>query len=214
MCFSRTGKFTYNSACNRGVNVFKQMDVLNTLRHYRHDWLNHLQLINGYLAMGRIEKVENLINEMVMQAKNESHLSNLNMNELAENILTFNWQGHSFWLNFEIISETRDWSKWEQLIISYFENIMSLLDNHTISGEEQHAIVIINDLDKKSVDVDFQGSLRIDEDWCESIRLIEQQYGDHIEQLEWNESECYVKFIVEIHNGQDKPAIALDNEVK
>lgn len=190
------------------------MDVLNILRHYRHDWLNHLQLINGYLAMGRVEKVENLINEMVIQAKNESHLSNLNMDEFAEKILTFNWQGNSIWLSFEIISETGDWSKWEQMIISYFDNIMNLLNNHTKSGEEQQAIVIINDLDKKSVDIDFHGCLRIDQEWRENIRIIEQQYGNHIEQLEWNKSECYVKFVVDIVDVHDNGTKTLDNEVK
>jgi stage 0 sporulation protein B (sporulation initiation phosphotransferase) len=191
----------------------KQWEVLSILRHYRHDWLNHLQLINGYLAMGRVEKVESLINDMVIQAKNESHLSNLNMNEFAEKILTFNWEGHSFLLDFEVISETGDWSKWEQSIISYFEVIMNLLENHTKSGEEQHAIVVINDIDKKTVEVDFQGSLRIDEEWCENISRIEQQYENHIEQIKWNESECYVKFAVEIV-GQETKAITLDNEVK
>jgi len=180
----------------------QKWEVLDILRHYRHDWLNHLQLISGYLAMGRVEKVEILINEMVSQAKNESHLSNLNMKEFAEKVLTFNWEGYSFRISFEVISETGDWSKWEQTIISYFEKIMILLENHTKNGEDQHAMVTINNINKKTIEIDFQGALRIDEDWCENISLIEQQYGDHIEKIEWNESECYVKFFVEI-DGQD-----------
>ncbi|WP_416149198.1 Spo0B domain-containing protein [Salipaludibacillus sp. HK11] len=172
--------------------------AINLMRHYRHDWLNHLQLINGYLAMGRVEKVEVLINEIVVQAQNESHLSNLNMDQLAEEILTFNWQGYSFLLNFEVVSEVVDWSKWEQSILMYFQDMMQLLDNHTKRGEDQHATLLINDVDKKTIEIDFEGTLRIDDRWCENISRIEQQYGNHIEQIEWNESECYVKYVVEI----------------
>ncbi|WP_280768629.1 Spo0B domain-containing protein [Salipaludibacillus daqingensis] len=179
----------------------QEWDVLNILRHYRHDWLNHLQLINGYLAMGRVEKVEHLINELVIQSKNESQLSNLNMNDFAEQILTFNWKGYSFRLSFEVVSNTKDWSNWEKVIISYFQYITTLLEDHTTHGEEQHAIIVLNDIEKKTVEVDFQGSLRIDDEWREKITQLEQQYEDHIEQIEWNESECYVKFVIKEYSS-------------
>ncbi|WP_158282129.1 Spo0B domain-containing protein [Salipaludibacillus keqinensis] len=178
----------------------KEWDVLNALRHYRHDWLNHMQLINGYIAMGRTEKVETLIDDIVNQAKNESHLSNLNMNQLAEEILTFNWNGHSFSLNFEVISESKDWSNWEELLLSFFREFMKILDLSTKYGEEQQAVLMMNDIESITVEIDFQGSLRINKEWIENIKRIERRYGNHIDQIEWNESECYVKFVADIED--------------
>jgi stage 0 sporulation protein B (sporulation initiation phosphotransferase) len=175
----------------------KEWDVISILRHYRHDLLNHIQLINGYLAMGKVEKVQSLIDELVRQSKNESHLSNLNMNQLAKEVLTFNWEAHSFHLKFEVLSKADDWSYWEEMIVSFFREMMSLFDEYTKFGEDQNVFLMINDIEEKVLEIDFQGSLCVDKEWDRKITRLEETYGQQIDEIEWNESECYVRFCVE-----------------
>ncbi|UJW57325.1 Spo0B domain-containing protein [Bacillus sp. A116_S68] len=175
----------------------EQKDVVNVLRHYRHDVLNHIQLINGYIAMGKMEKAHSLIDDLVRQAKNESHISNLNMNRFAEEILTFNWYPHAFFLSFEVVSSSNDWSKWEEVIVSFFKAMMALFDTYVVTGEDQQVFVMINDINGKGLEIDFHGTLSTDGKWHEDVRKIKVTYAHCLTQFEWNESECYVKFNVE-----------------
>ncbi|UTR14236.1 sporulation initiation phosphotransferase B [Salipaludibacillus sp. LMS25] len=175
----------------------EQKGVVNVLRHYRHDVLNHIQLINGYLEMEKIEKVHSLIDDLVRQAKNESHLSNLNMDQFAEDILTFNWTPHAVCLSFEVVSSSNDWSEWEEVIVSFFRAMMALFDTYVISGEDQQVFIMISDIDGKGLEIDFHGTLSTDGRWQEDIMDLKKTYKPYLTQFEWNESECYVKFNVE-----------------
>ncbi|WP_110936814.1 Spo0B domain-containing protein [Salipaludibacillus neizhouensis] len=107
-----------------------EWNVLNLLRHSRHDWLNHLQLINGYLSMGRVDKVEKLVEDIVNKAKNESHISHLKMDKVAEKLLTFNWGDHSFRISFEVITNESDWSQVEDTVYPFLEMLFQLLDTY------------------------------------------------------------------------------------
>lgn len=175
----------------------KEWNTLNLLRHSRHDWLNHLQLINGYLSVGRVDKVEKLVEEIVNKAKNESHLSNLNIQKVAEKLLTFNWEPHSFRVSFEVVASDTDWSHVEDVIFAFLENLLQLLDSYSTYGEDQHAMIMMNDIECKTVEIDFQGALMITEDCRNKIEKMKQEFENYIQLLEWNESECYVVFYAE-----------------
>ncbi|HZG73715.1 MAG TPA: Spo0B C-terminal domain-containing protein [Chondromyces sp.] len=79
--------------------------VVEALRFARHDWMNQIQLIKGFLALGKVERAEQFIEEIILQARQDSHLTNLELTELAELFLTFNWENHSFRLEYEIMQE-------------------------------------------------------------------------------------------------------------
>lgn len=175
----------------------KKWDVINILRHYRHDLLNHFQLINGYLAMGRTEKVQSLIDELVRQAKNESQLCNLNMSNFAEEMLTFNWASHAFCLNFEVLSKSEDWADHEQILLSFFRDVTSVFNDYAVPGEDHQLFVMINDIEEKVMVLDFQGTLSLDGTWKQHIGRISDMYSNQIEGLTWEETECYVKFFPE-----------------
>lgn len=174
-----------------------EWNVLNLLRHSRHDWLNHLQLINGYLSMGRVDKVEKLVEDIVNKAKNESHMSHLNMDKVAEKLLTFNWEPHSFRISFEVMTCESDWSQVEGTVYPFLEMLLQLLDTYAVYGEDQHAMIMISDIESKAIEVDFQGALTLTGDFEHKVRTVEKKYEHYIEQIEWNESECYVKFFAE-----------------
>lgn len=81
----------------------KEKDLLKVLQFYRHDIMNHLQVIHGYLNIGQQEKVTTKINDIMHHFKREKKLMDTNaphfilwmlqVNHLEENIrVNYNFQ--------------------------------------------------------------------------------------------------------------------------
>lgn len=135
--------------------------VVEVLRHARHDWMNKLQLIKGNLALNKIEQVERLMDEMVMDARQETRLSNLKLPKFAEILLTFNWERHPFQIEYEIMDEFCSWplddeklSKW---ILLFFE----ILEN-SVEPFSENYLTLSLELHEKNVRFyfDFSGTIK------------------------------------------------------
>jgi stage 0 sporulation protein B (sporulation initiation phosphotransferase) len=81
----------------------KEWDIVEVLRHARHDWLNKLQLIKGNLDLNRIDRAKQVIDEIVIETQHETKLSNLNMPSFAALLLKSNWENHTFRLEYEVL---------------------------------------------------------------------------------------------------------------
>ncbi|WP_018661008.1 Spo0B C-terminal domain-containing protein [Heyndrickxia acidiproducens] len=77
--------------------------TVEVLRHARHDWLNKLQLIKGYASLNKMENIKGIVEEIIQEAQQESKLSNLHLPGFAELLLTYNWEPHTFQIEFEIL---------------------------------------------------------------------------------------------------------------
>ncbi|MDR4948733.1 Spo0B C-terminal domain-containing protein [Neobacillus cucumis] len=82
-----------------------EWDIVEVLRHSRHDWLNKLQLIKGNLDLNRIDRVKQVIDEIVIEAQHEAKLSNLHIPLFAALLLKSNWENPSFKLEYEVLLE-------------------------------------------------------------------------------------------------------------
>lgn len=78
-------------------------NTVEVLRHARHDWLNQIQLIKGYISLNNIDRVKEIIDEIVAESKNQSKLSNMKLPQFASLLLTCNWENHLFQIEFECI---------------------------------------------------------------------------------------------------------------
>lgn len=58
-------------------------DALRILSHYRHDVMNHIQLLKGYMQLKKYERLEKPIQNIILDAYRHSALSNLPGRELA-----------------------------------------------------------------------------------------------------------------------------------
>lgn len=119
----------------------KDWTVLETLKYTRHDWLNRLQLIKGNLSLGKTEQAERIMDEIVMEMQQEAMLSNLKLPRFAEVLLTHNWRGHHFKVEYELVTLPKipplnddllaEWTKrfFEQLnktALPFYENCLYL----------------------------------------------------------------------------------------
>jgi stage 0 sporulation protein B (sporulation initiation phosphotransferase) len=85
----------------------KEWDIVEVLRHSRHDWLNRLQLIKGNLDLNRIDRAKEVIDEIVIETQNETKLSNLHMPLFAALLLKSNWENPYFKLEYEVLRDTK-----------------------------------------------------------------------------------------------------------
>lgn len=111
----------------------KEWSPVDVLRHARHDWLNKIQLIKGNLDLNKIERVKQLISEIVLDAQAEANLSNLRIPRFAALILTSNWESFSFQVEFEVINEVEVELSVDDLLLadwteSYFTCLHTSID--------------------------------------------------------------------------------------
>jgi len=84
----------------------KDWDIVEVLRHTRHDWLNKLQIIKGNLDLNRIDRAKQVINEIVIETQHETKLSNLHAPLFASLLLKSNWENPSFILEYEVLLDS------------------------------------------------------------------------------------------------------------
>lgn len=93
---------TFNLLC-RSAYMKTDWDVIEVLRYARHDWLNKIQLIKGNLALNKIDRAKEIIDEIVVDAQAEAKLSNLNIPQFASLLLTYNWENHLFQVEYDVM---------------------------------------------------------------------------------------------------------------
>ncbi|MCD8509217.1 MAG: sporulation initiation phosphotransferase B [Bacillus sp. (in: Bacteria)] len=170
----------------------KDWEVVDVLRHYRHDWLNKLQLIKGNLDIGRLEKVEDLIKDVIQQSRNESNLSNMESKILAERLLTFNWEAHPYVLFYEILTSDKNWGKIESQVLDILNHVFNLFDYHAICGQDNQLMVILKDEKGPEIELDFHGQLQIDEKWNRDIDKLNSRFHSIVHKIEWDEDGFYL----------------------
>ncbi|WP_456278127.1 Spo0B C-terminal domain-containing protein [Bacillus sp. AK128] len=171
--------------------------IVDILRHSRHDWLNKLQLIKGNLALERIDRVKEIIEEIVIETQNEAKLTNLNLTSLAGYLMTYNWDSHHFSLEFEVLGHTYNLEKYDAMIRDWCEKFFIVLDQAVGNTGENHLSISIHSTDAEvRFFFDFSGTI------TNTVSLTEwlsSSYGEEaiqITQANVNEQELTIELQV------------------
>ncbi|WP_141433635.1 Spo0B C-terminal domain-containing protein [Bacillus sp. 03113] len=121
----------------------KDWSTIELLRHSRHDWLNKLQLIKGNLDLNKMERAKEIIDEIVVEAIQESRLSNLNIPQFTSMLLTYNWENHSFQLEYEVLSEIKSQILDDDKITAWTKRFFSSLETSVKLYHENHLFISI-----------------------------------------------------------------------
>jgi stage 0 sporulation protein B (sporulation initiation phosphotransferase) len=124
--------------------MMKRRGTLDVLRHSRHDWLNRLQLIKANMSLGRLDRVNNLIDEIVVEANHESHLTNLQAPTLAEYLITFHWEPRLFSMEYEVIGETVNLSKVDEALYRWISSLFTKLEKAVDKKAENHLFLSLH----------------------------------------------------------------------
>ncbi|RXI99909.1 sporulation protein [Anaerobacillus alkaliphilus] len=161
-------------------------NILQILRHSRHDWLNVIQLIKGNLTLKKYDRVEEIIQEIVNQTQNESKLSNLNMPKFASDLLVFNWVNKNhFQLEFEVIGDCVDLQSYDERLLQWFMEFSNHLNESCERYGENHLQLTVELMEEElpRFTFDFHGSLQEvekinkflgnEQNWNEQLQLVE-----------------------------------------
>ncbi|AOM82471.1 Spo0B domain-containing protein [Salisediminibacterium beveridgei] len=174
----------------------KSLNKVEILSHSRHDWLNQIQLIDGYLSLGHTDKAKQVIQRVVAQSLNESELMKMKAPSFIEDVLTFNWYDHAFTLSFEAIVE-QDWSSVDGLLSDCLRSLADILDAHSETGSEQDMAMMIQDGDQKQVTFHFQGKLQLHDTFLNDISAFTAKFSPYVEGWHHSEEECV--FVLKPH---------------
>ncbi|WP_443259057.1 Spo0B domain-containing protein [Virgibacillus sp. L01] len=107
----------------------EEKDVIKVLRHYRHDLLNHLQIIHGYLSMGKTDKVKLKVTEYLQLLDEERKLVNLNTPLFALSLIQFDSLHTNFRLTYHIHIDNKDLQYLDEVLESSTNQLMSQIKN-------------------------------------------------------------------------------------
>lgn len=79
--------------------------LLTILNQQRHDWLNHFQVLLGYLRLGRPEEGEAYLQRVTEQTHQESHIARIQCPPLSVFFLTFHALHSDLRLEVEIYND-------------------------------------------------------------------------------------------------------------
>jgi stage 0 sporulation protein B (sporulation initiation phosphotransferase) len=66
-----------------------QLSAIRTLSHHRHDWMNELQILYGYLRLNKLDRAVEVVDRIRVRMDHDSKLSQLGSPELATFLLSF-----------------------------------------------------------------------------------------------------------------------------
>ncbi|QFT90040.1 Sporulation initiation phosphotransferase B [Bacillus sp. THAF10] len=122
----------------------RKRETLEVLRHSRHDWLNRLQLIKANLSLGRFERVNNLIDEIVLEANHESSLTNLQAPAFAESLITYHWEPRLFSMEYEVIGHPVVLSKKDNILFEWITSFFSRLEQSVDKKNDNHVFLSLH----------------------------------------------------------------------
>jgi len=163
----------------------KEWNTVDLLRFARHDWLNKIQLIKGNLSLGKLERVKEIIDEIVFQTQQESKLSNLSLPQLATLLLTYNWRNSPIVLDFEIeTGDTKNVDDGE--ITSWLKHFFYMLESNVDEMANNFLTITIQpEVEVIRFIFDFNGILK-DKDLFQTFM---KENASYITSTHWNEDE-------------------------
>ncbi|MBP1156577.1 MULTISPECIES: Spo0B domain-containing protein [unclassified Paenibacillus] len=71
------------------LNDNPDLRILRLFNHYRHDWMNDIQILMGYVQLKKYDKLSSLMEKIKDKVQQESYVSKLGIPHLIIHLLTF-----------------------------------------------------------------------------------------------------------------------------
>ncbi|GBF10007.1 Spo0B domain-containing protein [Tepidibacillus sp. HK-1] len=173
--------------------------IIDLMKFYRHDWLNHFQVILGYVSLKKYEQIPHYIQKVIEDAKKRSIISNFEPSELAVFLYMMMIEYPKLNIELELdegleIKEEDVDGKW---ILHHLKGFLDLFDQRANMDEEYHSLFLsLNNLDKKMIIIfEYEGNIS---PVMEKIKAMGKQIDSEGGKFEidlYNEDEC----IMELH---------------
>jgi len=148
------------------------LDVTTILQHYRHDLMNRLQIVQGYVNMGKLDKVESKLDEILDYYNEERKLMGLNVPAFMLWIIQFNSKYENFRLTYKIYPEYKSLYDYDSNLLENSEHIITCLNNfldHEILYELHLEVREVKEIDKMEISFFLEGKSNIEVHDLETI---------------------------------------------
>ncbi|MBN6186503.1 Spo0B domain-containing protein [Aneurinibacillus sp. BA2021] len=140
-------------------------ELIEVINHQRHDWLNHIQVILGYLKLEKYEMCEEYIRRIIGEANRDTLVSRLEYPPLVAYLLSFHALHNNMRIEVEIpvsfsLVELHDGEKIGDFILAVIE----LYQQHALYNEGQSNTLLLTlhrEEGSLQVAADFAGELDI-----------------------------------------------------
>ncbi|WP_117170430.1 Spo0B domain-containing protein [Paraliobacillus sediminis] len=176
----------------------KDEDVVDLLRHYRHDWMNELQLIMGYAQLGKLDKVQQKIEQSVERAVSERKMQNMSLPKMVLWLTQFNWRFDNYQLT-HIINTSETLSIDDQKLYEQLERIMVHFTKYCMKTEMYHGTINIQQLNNQQlkIQLSFSGIFEKSNELKNEIEHSDKLLNVEIEKSQHDHEICTVTWISE-----------------
>lgn len=141
---------------------------LKPLQYYRHNVLNELQLVQGYLYLDDIQKAKQKVQEWISSVSEEGKLFLTNASNFIVWVIMFNHTYDNIRLTYKI-ETTTSLNKVDQQLVEHCKKLMQVIDencNHTLC----HAFLHVRDISSSKIMFTF----RVEGDFTTEDKLLNQ----------------------------------------
>lgn len=133
-----------------------EKEVIRLLNQYRHDVMNELQIIQGYLSIGKIDKVKDKVNSCIDKLNQERKLTNLNTPLFILWLVRFNTLHTNMRATYEINVTNNNLSKIDDLLVKSCQQVTNWIKDVGDRNELYEIMIELNETVYESeVTLDF-----------------------------------------------------------
>ena len=152
-----------------------EKETVGLIQKYRHDLMNRLQIVSGYLSMGKADKAKKNLDDVIKFYEEERKLMRLNADAFMIWVLRFQDNYPSFALTYRIdLLESMEKSIDGQKLLSACEALLAVLSD---AAEAFHVHELF--LHMKEKETHWEIGMNINNVVLEKINMnnVEKQYG-------------------------------------
>ncbi|MCA1009811.1 Spo0B domain-containing protein [Halobacillus halophilus] len=131
-------------------------EIITLLRHKRHDWMNQIQLLQGYASLGKQERLLDQIEDIKNEAENERRILNSDAVVFPIWLISFNWKYDYYRIKYSL-SEDVDLSRHDQKLQACGERMIELMNDYRVEDElYEGSVQIYKGIDEHSLGVSWE----------------------------------------------------------
>ncbi|MFB1051661.1 Spo0B domain-containing protein [Paraliobacillus sp. JSM ZJ581] len=167
----------------------REEEVMKLLRHYRHDWMNDLQIILGYAQMGKLDKVEEKIKHAVSQAERERKLQRIPLPKTALRIIQLKCHYENFRIDHSIRIDDNIYADDEKLV-QQLDQLMHHFVAHSMKTSLYHGTIKLHQMKNNHLQVSFaiNGTFKNRDDLLKKIVKIDHSIEVETEMSSYKEA--------------------------
>lgn len=148
-----------------GGIVLNERDVIQLLRHYRHDWSNDIQVIMGYAQMGKLDKVQEKLAQVSKKLEDEQRIQNTPLPKSILTMMKLNVQLEQFQLKPAVNVDKdmdKDFSFIDDKLAHHLHQVFMACSEHAIELVLYDATINIQQVSEDQLFVKLEFSDRFD----------------------------------------------------